>query len=69
MEAERDLAGTWGDRVAAVEAHRARMEAVQQVIRGVGEESLAGGSARSSQMSEAPDYYIKEAAYWVAAER
>ena len=50
MEAERDLAGTWGDRVAAVEAHRARMEAIQKSFEASAKE-LVGGSARSSQMS------------------
>jgi hypothetical protein len=68
MEAERDRARTSGERLAAVEAHRARMEAIQRAFE-VMEKKFDGKFCPNIDEIEALDYCINEATYWCATDQ
>jgi hypothetical protein len=67
MEAERDLASTSVGRSAAVEAHRARMEAIQKAYEA--SRTSDGNFCPDYAQIDALDYFVKEAAYWLSTER
>jgi hypothetical protein len=68
MEAARDRARTSGERLAAVEAHRAMMEAIQTAFE-VMAKKFDGKFCPNIDEIEALDYYIREATYWCATEQ
>jgi hypothetical protein len=65
LESQRDLENTSTGRAGAAAGHLGRMEAVRKIVEN---EASKGGCPDPSGVATL-DYYIKEAAFWVAAEK